>query len=259
MGTVAGIFAIVGAVAGLLQAGANIWKNVNQYNEDLEEIGKSKDNLKSTYDLQVKNLREANKDRNAQLDTQIAQTTAIQQQSLKQASSNIAVQNQLMAAQMAELRIQGSQQEGQAVQNAAVSGFRGDMEGSLGAATRETNRAVSRAIKQAGLQANLNRMQSYNQAVNNYTSADYQKALYVEQQKMNTRQYVRTKRELTEEYNQKMTALTDAETTMNSKGYKWLYYLGVGADVLGDLTNSGSTVMTLGEKAGWWAGSAAQA
>lgn len=256
MGTVAGIFAIVGAVAGLVQAGAKIWKNVNQYDEDLKELGKAKDNLTDLHDLQVGNLKEANEDRNKQIDTQIAQTSAIQEQSVKQASSSIAVQNQLLAAQMAEIRIQGSQQEGQAIQNAAVSGFRGDMEGSLGAATRETNRAVSRAIKQAGLQANLNRMQSYNQALNQYTSAEYQKALYVEQQQMNTRAYLRTKAEMDKQYLQRYTDLDEAKKAMEEPGYKWMYYLGVGADVMGDLTNSGSNFLNLGEKAGWWGGSA---
>lgn len=256
MGTVAGIFAIVGAVAGLVSAGAKIWKNVNQYDEDLKELGKAKDNLTDLHNLQAGNLKEANEDRNRQLDTQIKQTAAIQEQSVKQASSSIAVQNQLMAAQMAEIQIQGSQTEGAAVQAAATTGFRGDLEGSLGAGVRETSRSVSRAIRQAGLQSRLNRMSSYNQAVNQYTSAEYQKALYAEQQSRNTRAYLRTKAELDKEFEQRYKDLDDAEKTMNSAGYKWMYYLGVGADVMGDVTNSGTNFLNLGEKAGWWSGSA---
>ena len=237
LATIGGIIAIAGAVS-------NVIGNVISNEQKITELDEYKSQLEKVYNETKTQYEDATRDRNEYIQKQITQTAAIQEQSVKQASSSIAVQNQLLAAQMAEIRIQGSQQEGQAIQAAAVSGFRGDMEGSLGAKTRKTNRAISRAVKQAGLQARLNREQSYNQAVNNYTSAEYQKALYAEQQRMNENELQRNLKSLKTDYDYKHDQVQKEYDFRSSWYGRTLTYLGIGLDF-------GTDVVNAVDNAGW--------
>ena len=236
LATIGGILAIAGAVS-------NVIGSVISNEQKIKELEDSRSQLKQVYEETQTRYREETRDRNEYIQTQISQTAATQEQSLKQASSSMAVQNQLLAAQMAEIRIQGSQQEGQAVQAAAVSGFRGDMGGSLGAGTRETNRAISRAIMQANLKAKLNREQSYYQAVNNYTNADYQKALYAQQQRMNENELQRNLAALKTDYDYKDVQSWKEYDYRTGWGRFWSY-LGVGVDF-------GTDIINAVDKAGW--------
>lgn len=226
--------AIASAVAGLTKAVVGGIGRVRQIDAKKEELKNARDNLTKVYNQTVRHAEEETADRNAVIQTQIEQTGAAQEMARKQAGSNIAAQDLIYNAQIAQLQVQASQQEGSAVQGAATSGFRGreDLSGTIGAAVRETKRSSNRSVEQAKLQARANRMQSYQSALDNYTSAEQQKALYAQQQKMNQRTLTRNLEAYRTDYGYKKGLYDKDIEYMDSKEYKWLTGLGIGADLL---------------------------
>ena len=219
-----------------------------------EELKTARKNLKTVYDENVSHAKDRTAVQNAYIQTQITQTAAAQEMARKQAGSNIASQDLIYNAQIAELQVQTKQQEGSAIQGAATSGFRGssDLSGTIGAAVRETNRAGSRAIEQAQLQARANRMQSYQSALNNYTSAEMQKALYSQQQQMNQKELTRTLESLKTEFDQKEAMYKADLDTQEDWKYKTLRYLGVGLDLTSTGIDATSKIYSAGVDAKWW-------
>ena len=241
------------AIAGLIRAGANAWGAVEKQKAKKQELKDSRDQLYAYYNNGEDGGAEgyyrkwANAevaDKNEQIQTQINQTAAAQEISRKQAGQNIAAQDIIANAQIAELQVQAKEAEGSAIQSAATSGFRGsaDLTGTIGAAVRRTRSAGARTIEQAQLQARASRMQSYQSALNNYTSAEMQKALYSQQQQMNERALTRTLEQLEKEYYYKDESLKADQEFLDK--YGWLSYLGVGFDFLGSAADYGSQAYT---------------
>ena len=241
------------AIAGLFSAGANALGAVEKQKAKKQELKDSRDQLYAYYNNGEDGGAEGYyrrwakaevADKNEQIQTQIEQTSAAQEMARKQAGQNIAAQDIIANAQIAELQVQASEAQGSAIQSAATSGFRGsaDLSGTIGAAVRRTNSAGARAIEQSRLQARANRMQSFQSALNNYTSAEMQKALYSQQQQMNERALTRTLEQLDKEYYYKDASLKADQAFLDKWG--WLSYLGVGMDFLGSGIDYGTQAYT---------------
>ena len=247
------VLEIAGAVLGLAKGFVNAIGAEEVRVAKFNELDRKRTELRQVYNQNVAHAKESVADRNAYIQTEITQTAAAQETARKQAGQSIAAQALIANAEIAELQVQAGQQEGSAIQAAATSGFRGnaDLSGTIGAAARATRSAGARALRQAQLQAKANIMQSYNTALNNYTNAEYQKALYAQQQTQNERELARTLKELDLEYKQKDEAYERDQETMQSTKYKILNYLGIGLDLASTGIDTRSTVYKAAREAGW--------
>lgn len=228
------LLAIAGAAATLIGAGVKAWGRLSEIDAKKKELEDARNQLTTVYNQSVRQAKEETADRNAIIQTQIRQTEAAQETARKQSGASIAAQDVIYNAQIAEQQVLVSQRQGSAIQSAATSGFRGseNLSGSIGAAVRETTRSGDRAVEQARLQARAVRMQSYNSALNNYTSAEYQKELYAQQQKLNEKALTRTLEVYETEYEYKKGLYDQDIEYMDSAEYKWLTGLGIGADLV---------------------------
>lgn len=225
---------IIGAIAGFAKGVVNFIGAEEERVSKFNELDRKRTELRKYYNQNVSQAKEETADKNAYLQTEMNQTAAAQETARKQAGQNIAAQGILYNAQIAELQVQVSEAQGSAIQSAAVSGFRGssDLGGSIGTGLRQASRAGERAIQQAQVQARASRMQSYQSALNNYTSAEYQKALYAQQMTMNERTLKRTLDSFDLEYELTDDAYLRDQETLGSTKYKLLNFFGAGLDLV---------------------------
>ena len=175
--------AIVGGVIGLGNGIASAKSQQAGFDDKLTELNHSVETLDSnynqataSYELSKKQSIEAAKATTDEYSFLAEETLENRDTSLAQSATTGSMQSQVNAAQIATLEVENEKAVGTANSAAASSGFRG-----TGTSKNIVDNAKSSGadiIKQAKMQASLSNAQTYNQAVNNYTSANQQEAAY---------------------------------------------------------------------------------
>jgi len=248
--TIAGI---VGGLAAATSIGAGIANRKVQSEEQKlqlerkqKEINDARNNLTASYDLNVHQAQEQTAQANAMIQLQAGQTEAARDQSLKTAGQSAELNDRLAASQIAALQVQTSQQEGQAVQTAAQSGFRNT--GSALNVLRDVNSKAQRALNQAFLQRSISRFSDYASARDNYINANNQLEIYRRQAENNEADLARYKESAELTYRQNLAEiekeqkyLNEDKDFMNSSAYKWAQGLGYASDIFGGLNTGMNT------------------
>ena len=169
----------VSAVGGIASGIGAVVDGINQRNANMSEASYNIGQL----DLQLDRLWESFRENQAQLETSLDQTLdannqniwalGVSQQNNLRISAVSNTENQaLMYANLASVKQEGRQAVGNAVQTAAVSGFRntGSVSGTVIAAEEEASEAYDVAYRQIQLSA----YQGFMQAANDYFSANVQ-------------------------------------------------------------------------------------
>ena len=261
---------VASLVTGLVSGGVKIASGIANRNaqeaekklqleRQQEQLKTAQSNLKESYDLSIRQSEAQTKEANAMLDLQAGQTEAARDMNLKTAGRSTELQDRVAASQIAGLQVEASQKEGQAVQSAAVSGFRNA--GSVLNNIRGTSESNQRAVKQAMLQRELARYSDYSSARASFLNAENQLTLYREQIKNNESELARYKekaevtyRQQKEELDRESKSLQEDEDFMNSSTYKWARGLGYASDIFGGISSGvsmASNVYSMGTGFGW--------
>lgn len=183
-----GLFlALVGAgisiVSSVISASSKNSQMQSEYDDKLQELQREQVQL-----TQQKANASADVSRaNALLDTKISNTTTNQNTAKEQSANSLAATDQITNAQMATLKVQAMQAEGQAQQQAANSGFRNV--GSATANVYNQQQTDKDAIATQEAENNLQKYQTFSNAKNTYTSYSQQITDYQTQKASNTAQY----------------------------------------------------------------------
>lgn len=182
--------AIAAAITGGLAGGLGAFRGTNkakqreaEYQAKLEELEQSQKELdlsfnqaKESYNLGVSQARAEIGEANKENELLAKQTLENRDMQLGHASRTAADQSKVSTNQLATLAVDLKQQEAEATQASATSGFRG-----TGSALNLVDNAKSRSkttLAAARMQKEVSEYQSYASAVQNYTSLNQQEAAY---------------------------------------------------------------------------------
>lgn len=184
--TLAGAMLAIGAIGGMAKGLVNATSSEIQYQEQIKELQQksadlntSMQNATASYNLSVKQAKESAADTIGSYNANIADVTTSRDIALKQGAGTIEQQNAIYNEQLAEVQIAASEAQGQNIQSASMSGFRNS--GSTMNATTRSDLAYGRSLKQTEAQRTLSLNQSYQSALNSYTSANMQISGYKRQ------------------------------------------------------------------------------
>jgi hypothetical protein len=154
----------IGITKGILSV-ANRWSErqdkIDSLNDQTKQLKTERNNLTTNYNAEK-----------AAGEKVIANTLNNRDTSLNQSASSRVQQDALAQQQMATIAVQASEAEGQAVNQAAQSGFRNT--GSNTNGSENAKQSGEEAMAQAKAQVSLSRFQDYSSAKNSYTSATQQ-------------------------------------------------------------------------------------
>lgn len=253
---------VAGALVGLAKGAIDAYSYAQEWDAKKKELETAQKNLQENYDLSVKQATEEAAEAETVLRANVADTKLAQGVGIRNAAHNAALQDQIAQQQMAELQISAREQQGAAVQNAAVSGVR-----QFGnAQAYRAGRAADRAMASAERQRELSRFQTLESARANYYNADRQIASYNRQIDYNSNELQRTLDRYETAYNQQYSANQKELDYMNSDEATFLgsmhMFFGVASSMLGGMTwgmgfggtsgssgSSGSSVSTGGSGA----------
>lgn len=236
VGQIFGGLSLVGTILGL---GTGIAGSIVNDKLSLEELKRNKNNLTASYNLGTAQAQESynlsKRQQTQSYNLGLNQAIANRNLALSQTAGNMEVRNQINNIEMATLQTQARQAEGSAINQAAQSGLRGT--GSVFNAYEQTRKNADTAMKSKRLEINLQNIQNYQSALNNYINSSQN----IDQYKMNFRQAMESLdtqyRQQTEamklNYDQQMQDIDEGINYMKSPKYRALRALGVTSDIFG--------------------------
>lgn len=237
----------VGIASGVAKRNAQSKAQKEELRRQQENLRIAKNNLTDSYNLNMRQAEEVTKQANDLINLQAGQTEAARDLGIKNAGTSGELSDRLAASQIATLQVESSQQEGQAVQNVALSGFRNT--GSALNIIKDVSSKAQSAVRQAFLQRSVSRFSDYASARNNYLNAENQLQLYQAQIESNESELARTKEKYTLTYNQQLEEMQresgyvqSDQDFMNSSTYKWMQGLGYASDIFGGIATGVSFV-----------------
>lgn len=244
---------------GLLAGGLSIASSVSKRNaqnketkrqldQQAENLRIAQNNLTDSYNLNMRQAEEQVKQANDMINLQAGQTEAARDLGVQVAGRSTELADRVAASQIATLQVEASQNQGQAVQSVALSGFRNT--GSVLNIISDVSSKAQGAIRQALLQRSTSRFSDYASARNNYLNANNQLALYQQQVQNNEAELGRTKERYTLTYNQQKEQLArearnvqSDQDFMNSSTYRWMQGIGYASDIFGGISTGVSTAL----------------
>ena len=246
--------AIAGGVLGLAKGWGNARARKAEFEDKKQDLERQEEALddnysqaKESYNLatdQTKAVAEATK---TEYNLLADETEANRDTTLEQTSTTGSAQSHINAMQLATLSVQAEQAEGSANQAVATSGFR--TSGTAGNLVANAKSSNADTISQAKMQAKLADSQTFNQAVNNYTSANQQIAAYqrkVEQTESQLQMDLDSldlqMEQTTENYNREGGYLTDDIDYMESDKAKNALWWAQAGDIVGGAFDGAASI-----------------
>ena len=175
--------AIAGGVLGLFQGHGEAEAKQAEFDDKKQELERAQKALnddysqaQASYNLSTAQTKAQAQETKKEYNLLADETLANRDTVLDQTATTGSAQSHINAMQLATLAVQAEQAEGSANQAVATSGFRNS--GTAGNLVSNAKSSNADTISQAKMQAKLADSKTFNQAVNNYTSANQQIAAY---------------------------------------------------------------------------------